>query len=747
MAESNYSTGLRPTGRMSPDELRILISDEVGQAETWANANVRSEQERNLQFYLGLPLGNEVEGRSQVVSWDVFEVIESAMPSFLEPFFSGDNIGEFQPRGPEDEQFASQATDLVNYVIKDQNPGFLLFNQWFKDALLSKVGIVRAEWYEEDPEKVEYADLTGEQLAMLMQDERSEITEHTAKPVPGMPELNQAQIIQMGGQAPMLHDVTVMQKKPGRVCIEGVRPENFVISRGAKSADKAKCIGEFVSMTRSELEDLGYDGAYEVSDFDGGDQGIQSTMQMLRDDMSRSISTDSSLDKSMEEVILFRGYIRADVNGDGIAEYRRVLAGGNMLLEDEEADWHDYCIITPIPVPHRVIGMAYADPAAEIQRMNTALTRQYLDSLYSANNPRTYVNMNAGVVLDDLLSTRINGIVRGKAPAGDAIQPLQTSLVARDALEGIQMGIAMRESRLGLTRYNQGLESDTLNKTATGIQTIMGAADKRQKMTLRIFAETGVKDLFRLVLRLVTKYQDSQTTIRLRNEWVQFDPRSWNPDMDVIIEPGQGSGDAPETVMLLQNFGQFMALGQQNGIVSPQNYYEFGKALAKAMRLKGADAKFLTPPNPNPPPPPPSPEQIKAQMEQMKMQFQAQEEEKKRQDAAYRFQAEQAAQQQTDTNRQEMEARQKQLELAQQADLARLDAEYKLREKEIQLAHDARMAEFDRQTQLLLKQMELSVKVGVHQDEMALAEQNAVRDDAKYEIDRFDRAQEQRNDE
>lgn len=725
MADDYKSTGSTTSRRgaaMSADDLRVLLSDEVAQAQTWAAANIRDEQERNLQYYLGLPLGNEVEGRSQVRSWDVFEVIESAMPSFIEPFFSGDHIGQFAPRGPEDEAYADQATDVVNYIIKERNPGFLIFNTWIKDALLSKVGIVRAEWYEEDPEKVEFESLTDEQFALLMQDPETEVIEHTARPakIPGMPQLNEAQGIQQFGMAvPMLHDVTCLQKRDGKVCIENVRPENFVISRGAKSVEKARVVGEFVTMTRSEIAEAGYEGAYEVSDFDG----IAHDMQTLRDDDSGALNVGTS-DKSMEEVTLFRGFIRADVNGDGIAEYRRVLAGGNMLLDDEEAEWQDYAVITPIPIPHRVIGMAYADPAAELERLNTTLTRQYLDSLYAANNPRTYVNMTAGVNLDDLLSNRIGGFVRGNGPAGDAIQPLITTLVSRDALDGLQLGQAMRESRLGITRYNQGLDSETLNKTATGIQKVMGAADKRQMMTLRIMAETGIKELFRLVLRIVAKYQDRAQMIRLRGEWVPFDPRGWSADMDVTIDVGIGSGDKTETLMMLQQFGQFMAWGQQNGVVLPQNIYEFGKMLAKNAKLKDADTKLLSQPNPNPPPPPPTPEQVKAQTQLQLKQME-------HQDSAFRFQAEQETQKQIDQNRQEWEARQKQLELHQEAQLEQIKAAYKEREDARRIQFEEWKAKLDAQTKIAIAQIQAGVQLKTHNDSMQMAGMNAAREDMR----------------
>lgn len=738
--EKSGQTG-RPGSAMSRDDLLTQLQEEVSQAETWAAANIRDDQERNLQYYLGMPLGNEVAGRSQVVSWDVFEIIESAMPSFLEPFFSGDHIGEFAPRGPEDEAYSDQATEVVNYIIKERNAGFTLFSTWIKDALLSKIGVVRAEWDEQDPKRVEFEGLSDEQFALLMQDPGSEVIEHTAKPVdmPGMVQLNEAQGIQQFGQAvPMAHDVTVLQKRDGRVCIENLRPENFVVSRGAKSLDKARVVGEFIRMTRSELTEQGYEGAAEVSDFAGGDFAQQSIMQMLRDDTSLQTSDVQTTDKSMEEVLLFRGYIRADVNGDGIAEYRRVLAG-SFLLDDEEAEFHDYALITPIPIPHRVVGMGYADPAAEIQRLGTTLTRQYLDSLYAANNPRTYVNTDAGVNLEDMLSTRIGGIVRGKGPAQNAVSPLVTSIVSRDALEGVQLAQTMREGRLGITRYNQGLDSETLNKTATGIQKVMGAADKRQLMTLRIMAETGIKDLFKLVLRLITKYQDAPQWARLRGGFVQFDPRGWSPDMDVTISVGIGSGDKTETLMMLQQFGQYMQWAQANGCVTPPNIYEFGKMLAKNAKLKDADTRLLTQPGP-PQPPPPSPDQIKAQTQMQIKQMEMQ-------DSAHKFQAEQQTQMQIDQNRQEWEARQKQLELQQQAEIEQIKAGLQAQLKDKDVAFQQWKAQFDRETALMLKNIEVSARMKEHADDMRMQVAHGMRDDANRQQDRFDAMQQRPADE
>ena len=677
--------------KMTDERFLSVLQHELQSSSSWAQEHLQEDQLKNLQYYLGMPLGNEIKGRSQVTSWDVFEAVESALPGFIEPFFAGDYIGQFKPRTPADEAYAEQATDYVNYLIRDRNDGFLLFLTWFKDALLSKVGVVRVDWEEEEPERMEFRGLLPDQLAMIQSDGNSEIIEHKQYPVPGMPQMNAAQAVQAGGSIPMLHDVTVLKKRAGCVDIDNVRPENFIVTSGIGEICDARLIGEWAVYTRSELREMGFKQAGTVQSYDTG-WTADGALSLAREDSGvTNALNDDPADETLEEVRLFSGYMKADRNGDGIAEWRRVLigSGDDPILLDEEADDHNYAIITPIPIPHRVIGLAYADVARPIHELKTALTRQYLDSLYQANRPRTYVNLDAQVSLDDMLSDRIGGIIRGRGPAQNAVQPLQTTAVSRDALEGLQLADTMRETRLGIPKFNPGLEADALHKTATGVRSINNLVDKRQKMTLRIMAETGVRRLFKLVLKAVTEYQDAAAMVRLRDTFVPFDPRGWSPDMDVHIEVGVGTSDETETMAMLQQFWQFMQFAMQSGtgVVQPKNVYEFGKALAKNARLKGADARLLTDPTTLPPPrPQPDPklaiEQFKAQQDAMKFQAESQIEQQRR---AVEAQLQMAQ----DKNRQEMEARQKQLELQQQAQLRQMEIA-------AQDAADQRRLEFER---------------------------------------------------
>jgi len=610
--------------KMTDDELRSAVDHEVSESAAWTGSQLASDRERNLAYYLGHPLGNEVAGRSQVVSWDVFEVIESALPDFIEPFFSTDHICEFEPAAPGDEEYAEQATDVINHIIKKKNPGFLIFQNWIKDGLLSKVGIIRT-WYDktELKKKQSYKGLTDQQIVQLSQDPSIEIVTHdamhdqediarreqaadTIDDLP--PEQQQEALAILTAPLETLRDVEVIVNRGARgPRIENVEPGSFILSRHAKKMDDVTCIGELRTYTRSDLVAMEFDRerVEALSDY-------QATPDAFALDADRPNGGDIG-EGANQQVTLFFGFVKLDFDGDGIAEWRRVFMGGNDTLENEEVDDHEYSLWSPILLPHRIIGMALADPVVSIQDTKTSLQRQYLDSLYLANNPTTYA-VDGQVNLDDLLSTRIGKVVRVKSQL--AAGPLQTSLVANESLMGIELMNTVREERIGISRLNQGLDADSLNKTATGASIANTRDQKRALMMLRVFAETGCKDMCKRLLKLTCEYQDKPATIRLRNKWVEYDPTGWSDEMDVNINVGLGTGDKSQTIQFLGMMGAYFQQAATVGVVTPENVYKLGKELLKAGKIQGGETRLLTDPSTTPPAPPQeSPEQVLAKME------------------------------------------------------------------------------------------------------------------------------------
>jgi hypothetical protein len=608
---------------MTDDELRSAVDHEVSESAAWTGSQLAADRDRNMTYYLGLPLGNEVAGRSQVVSWDVFEVIESALPSLLEPFFAGDNICEFEPVEPGDEDYNEQATDVVNHIIKKKNPGFLIFNTWIKDGLLSKIGIVRS-WQDKTKKvkKASYQGLTDMQLVKMVNDPRITILTHDAVPDPDQQEVSNA----LAQPPQMLHDIdVVIDSGPRGVRIENVEPGAFILSRHAKKMEDVTCIGELRTYTRSDLVAMDFDRARveALSDY-------QAAPDAFALDADHPQPGDVG-EGANQQITLFFGFVKLDFDGDGIAEWRRVFMAGNDILENEEVDDHEYSLWSPILLPHRIIGMALADPVVSIQDTKTSLQRQYLDSLYLANNPTTYA-VDGQVNLDDLLSTRIGKVVRVKSQL--AAGPMQTSLVANESLQGIELMNTVREERVGISRLNQGLDADSLNKTATGAQIAQNRDQKRELMILRIFAETGCKDLCKRLLKLTCEYQDKPATIRLRNKWVEYDPRGWSAEMDVNINVGLGTGDKSQTIQFLGMMGAYFQQAAPLGVVTPENVYNLGKMLLKAGNIQGGETRLLTDPSTTPPAPPQeTPEQVLAKME---MELETMRQQGKARDAEYK---------------------------------------------------------------------------------------------------------------
>lgn len=620
--------------RMTEQELKAIVAAEIADAMAFAGGRLAQERRKALDYYLGEPLGNEQEGRSQVVSTDVADTVEWILPSLLRIFTGGEEVVRFEPTGPEDEEVARQATEYVNWIFQRDNPGFLIFYTLFKDALLQKNGIAKLWWDEgETVERETYLGKTLEELQLLLADTDIEPIEHSAyedtivtQAADGLP--SEATVT--------LHDVTVKRRRRhGRVRIEPVPPEEFLISRRARSIDDASFIAHRVRRTVSELVAAGYDRAVveRLSGEDASDLTLEAQSRR-RLEGEAGPGSAAEIDPSRRELWVTECYIAADWDGDGIAERRKVtVAGdGHEILDNEPFDGVPFVSLTPIPMPHCFYGLSIADLVMDLQLIKSTILRQILDNLYLSNNGRHVISDQ--VNLDDMMTSRPGGIVRlksGAVPSQGHVMPLETPLVAAAAFPVLEYLDGVREGRTGVTRYTQGLDADTLNKTAFGISQIMAAAQQRIELIARVFAETGITDLFRKILRLVGRHQNGPRIVRLRNRWVPMDPRSWNSEMDVSVSVGLGTGNRDQMLAHLNAILaiQAQAIQQQGGVNGPlvtlDNVYNTVAKIVENAGLKPAETFFTRPedrPIPQPPPVtlPPMPDlQLVALEQQAKM--------------------------------------------------------------------------------------------------------------------------------
>jgi len=616
-------------------ELSGILGDHIKNSYGYYSSELTEARRKSNEYYFGEAFGNEVEGRSQVVSTDVADTIESILPPLLRIFTASDNVVKVEPVSREDVQIAEQATDYLNHIFNKDNDGFTALYTMFKDALLQKNGICKVYW--DDSEKIEretYENLSDDEFNMLIEEDGVEVIEHTeyiSETFVKQKEKAQKEIDEAGDalatvdaqeqldalETPMMHDVVVSRKQTiGRVKIEPIPPEEFLIERQAKSLKDANFVCHKVPMTRSSLIEMGfdYDAVYDLPAENKEQYNSERSTRYrnVDDDYDRTVG-----DKSTEEIIIYESYIKVDMDGDGVAEMRKITSGGDngyTILDNVPVDSHPFCSVTPIIVPHRFYGRSVSELVEDIQLIKSTVLRQVLDNMYLTNNNRVAV-MDGQVNLDDLLTNRPGGIVRTKAAPGQVMMPMQNQPLSNQAFPLLTYLDTVKEERSGITKYNQGMDTDTLNKTASGINTILSQSQMRLELIARVFAETGVKDLFKKMFELVVKYQDKERIVKIRNNFIPMNPMEWKDRCNVTIHVGLGTGSRDQQLQILNGIlgRQLEAIklqgSAQGPVVNLNNIYNTLARIIENAGLKDVASYFTDPrigqqmmqPKPKPP--------------------------------------------------------------------------------------------------------------------------------------------------
>ena len=544
---------------------------------------------------MGEEYGNEQEGRSQVVTTEVADTIEFIMPSLMRMFTQTDEFVKFMPRQPEDVEGAKQATSYANYVLNCQNNGFVVLHNFFKDALLQKLGVVKVYYDEtEDMTEEEYTGLSDDELTLLLQDPAVEIVSQNTE------ESGEEGVDEMGmpfSDYSVSHDVVIKRMSyGGMIKVDNIPPEEFLVSKRSSSLEDADFVAHRTTMKVSDLIQMGYDR--ELVEKYAGYTELDTTSEVQNrfQDVETNGDTDSS-DMSMRDVLVVEAYIRADYDGDGVAELRRVvtLGQGFEIVENDTFDHIPFACLSPILMPHRLIGRSIAELIMDLQLIKSTVLRQLLDNIYLTNNARVAA-VEGQVNLDDLLNSRAGGIVRMRQP--NAVQVLQPPMVGQNAFSLLQYLDEIKEQRTGLSKASMGLDADALQSTtATAVAAQMSAAQGKIEMIARVFAETGVKQLFRLVLTLCLHHGKKEQMIRLNNKFVPIDPSNWKHEYDLSVNVGLGSGQTNEKMAFLAQMAQkqeqiLLQLGAENPLVNLQQYRNTLAELASMAGFKDASRFF-----------------------------------------------------------------------------------------------------------------------------------------------------------
>ncbi len=693
MADMEAIPGDEPDGEaMSDDELAALLAAHEVNAVGYYTSDIADEQAESLKYYYGRPFGDEQAGRSQVVDRTVAIVIDNAVAAIMKPFVSSDEAVCFEPVGPEDEEAAEQATEYVNHVFNVDNQGFLLLHNWFKAALLEKLGIVKCWWEDQTHvSKTTMDGLTAQDIEGLEQDE----------------ELTIKQVYQDGEFFSVEVERT---EQAGRIRIVTVPSEEFLIASYARDIESAEYVAHKpTNVTRSDLVAMGFDSEV-IEGLPAASQDGEESRTLARYNDENLGLTRNTLgagnDPSRDVIAILDEYVMVDYDGDGISELRRVIRVDDVILMNIEVDDNPFATLCPVPMQHKVYGLSLADQTRDLQRISSVLWRQTLDNLYLANNPKTEVPAAAerpdGTTMNDLQDTAPGGVVRTQAPG--LINAIVIPFVADKSFPMLEYAEQQQEARTGVGRSGQGIDTNTLRKsgqmTATEIAEIASGKNARVEMIARIFAETGVKRLFRQMLKLLIEHQPKARMMRLRNKWVEIDPRKWNAEMDLSISVGLGMGSEVERLAKADSVIQMMAevVGgppQFAALIGAEEGYHAIKKKLNAAGIKDVENYIKDPSTQPPQEPQPDPEMQKVQAElQMKQQ-----------ELEMKAQAQQADMQ--------MKSQEGQLKI----ELAREEAAAKLELEQAKAQQEAMLAEqkFAFEAQLAERKMELESEMAKEQ--------------------------------
>ena len=617
---------------MDEQELEGLVASLIESAQDYIDLQEAPDRVKASNYYQGLPFGNEEDGRSQVVSFDVRDTVSLMLPQIMRTFFGSERVVEFVPRQPEDVVGSEQATDFVNQIVLGQdNPAFSICYNAIKDSLVKRVGVIRVDW--ERREEVEYEEFTGlddQGLDAILSGADVEGSQVESYPDPSfVPPPPQPQQFSPDGQpieqpeieAPMLHDVVVRQTRvDGSVVLDALPPEEFLIDRRARSVEDSAIVAHRRYLSVSELVQMGYDYD-EMLDLAGDEDEFGTNTEYLARHPIANYADSESSGEANRKVLYIEAYAKVDYDGDGIAEMRRFCCAGthHALLHHSPVNDLPFIVFNGYPEPHVWKGQSVADLLMDVQKIKSMVLRNMLDSLAKSIHPDTEV-VEGQVNKDDVTSNKVGKIIRTRAPG--MVRELQKDFSGREAFPMLDYLDQIKEDRTGMSKASMGLNPDDLqSSTKAAVSATVAASQAQIELLCRIYAENGMKPLFKKILRLLHTHQDQARMVRLRNQWVPIDPKVWDAGMDVSVNVALGLGTVEERMQMLSGVANkqetiLKEQGPENPLV---NFKQYHSTLTKMTELSGfKDTQtFWTDPAtyqaPEPPPPQPTPDEIFAQ--------------------------------------------------------------------------------------------------------------------------------------
>lgn len=513
---------------------------------------------------------------SNLVSTDVADTIEWAMPSLMKVFTGSDEVITIAGVTEEDDVKAEVMQDLCVYQLQRQNKFFPVLYNWMKDALITGMGIVKCYWERTEGATKENVILNARALGELS------ATGVNITSVEGPDSFNDYHVE---------YDSPYYIKNSPK--IENILVSEFLYDPNAKTLEEANFVAHKKKVTLSYLREREQQGIYSNIDAiksEAFTPGFNTDLlENTINDEYYNINTNNE-EEARREVTIYECYTKIDINGDGILEDVIVTVAGDTVirLEENYMGRHPFFVLSPTKDPHRIWAKrSYAELIGELQDLKVALTRQIMRNVALTNDPKMILSEDA-INIDDYVKGR--SVIRKKAghTMADVAMSMPVNQLSPYTFNFLEYIEGQKEARTGITRYNQGLDANSLNKTASGINAILGQSAQRLELVARMFAETGIYELFRFLISLNQKFIDQDTVIRLTNKELKISPDDLNGNFDLVVNAGISIASKESTIQTLQTMltaiMQVNAAGYQ--LATPENIYNMFKKWIEAAGFK-----------------------------------------------------------------------------------------------------------------------------------------------------------------
>ena len=590
---------------LEESELLSLLERNLDAADTYTESLVGEQRDKSHRYYFGEPLGNEKPGRSQHVSRDVFDAVESTKALLLDTFTADRRVVEFTPETNEDIEAARQATEFVNYIFYRQNNGFKVLQDTIHDGLVSKLGVVK-RWYDKRYSYIEedFADLDEAQFTMLASDPDVEIT--TLDQTMIQPEM----VDPMTGMVVMPAITTYSGELKRRidksqVRIDNLEPEKLYISPRAKTLEDADFVSYRYEKEIGELLEDGYDPE-KVEELD-------EELDTYRDStLGRDSYDEFSAETSMRDdhpnrtyVTIYESYIRIyDPKVESRCTFK-VVHSRRSLLDVEKVESHPFRGWCPFPVPHKAIGLSLADVTMDLQKSQSTLKRSVIDNAFLTNTSRWVANLSLVRNPRDLIDNKLGAVIDVNAmDPSSVVQPLNTPQISPNVFTTMELLEQEKEARSGSSRMSKGLDSDVVSKQNSNdmVTRYMNASNRRTMVMARNFAESFLMPLMFDLYRLAIENDSQPRMIQLSGKFVPVDPKQLRERTEmsvaVALTPDARAAEARTLTMLDQMWTANPQDPTLNGMYQTQQRFALLARAVDLMGLKGGDKYLLSPMSP-----------------------------------------------------------------------------------------------------------------------------------------------------